>query len=477
MSKAVAIVWFRQDLRVHDNPALYAAAQAGQVLPVYILDDVNAGSAKMGGASRVWLHHSLKALNKSLNGRLLLLQGDAKILLPQLVKDTGASQVYWNRCYEPWRIKRDKNIKADLSGQGVEVSSSNGSLLWEPWEVLKNDGTPYKVYSPYYKRGCLGRVEQIRHVLPKPESIKYLKPLLTPNGLTLAQLQLLPEIKWDKGINAAWEYGEDAAHNRLTELIDRNLADYKRGRDFPALQTTSRLSPHLHFGELSPNQVWFQVQHTQPANEDDRYHYLAELGWREFSYYLLYHWPTLPTKPFQPKYAGFPFLKDKKGLRQWEQAKTGFPIIDAGMRQLWQTGFMHNRVRMIVGSFLVKNQLIDWRKGEAWFWDCLVDADLASNSASWQWVAGCGADAAPYFRIFNPVLQSEKFDSEGEYLVEYLPELKGLPKKFRHKPWEAPQNVLDAANITLGSDYPEPILDLKVTRERALAALKSMREP
>ena len=475
MASPVAIVWFRQDLRIHDNPALLAAAQAGRVLPVYILDDVNAGKAKMGAASRVWLHHSLQSLNKSLSGRLLMLNGDASILLPQLAKDCGAKQVYWNRCYEPWRIKRDKKIKADLTAQGIEVHSSNGSLLWEPWTVLKKDGSPYKVYSPYYKRGCLGAEQAIRPMLAAPKTLRYCLPSQAPNGLSLVQLKLLPSIRWDKTMIDHWEVGEDAAHNKLAALVDRRLANYKRGRDFPALKSTSRLSPHLHFGELSPHQVWFQVQQCQLKNEDDRYHFLSELGWREFSYYLLYHWPQLPTKPFQPKYASFPFLTDKKGLRLWEQGRTGFPIIDAGMRELWQTGYMHNRVRMIVGSFLVKNQLIDWRKGEAWFWDCLVDADLASNSASWQWVAGCGADAAPYFRIFNPVLQSEKFDPEGEYLVNYLPELAGLPKKYRHKPWEAPENVLQAANIRLGEDYPEPILDLKVTRERALMALKQLK--
>lgn len=472
----LTIVWFRQDLRLYDNPALLAAANLGHVLPVYILDDINAGDAAMGAASRVWLHHSLKSLNKALKGRLLLLNGDAAELVPKLVKQAGATNVYWNRCYEPWRINRDKKIKADLIANDIEVKSTNASLLWEPWSVLKKDGTPYKVYSPYYKRGCLGSVDSIRPVVPAPEKIQYCKPAVTELGVHLDALNLLPTIAWDKGIYKEWEMGEDAAHHKLTGLIERRLEDYKKGRDFPALQTTSRLSPHLHFGELSPNQVWFQVQQSNPLNEDDSYHFLSELAWREFSYYLLYHWPILPDKPFKPKYNGFPFLKDKKGLRQWQQGKTGFPIIDAGMRELWQTGFMHNRVRMIVASFLVKNQLIDWRAGKNWFWDCLVDADLASNSASWQWVAGCGADAAPYFRIFNPLLQSEKFDPEGEYLVAFVPELAGLPKKFRHKPWDAPAEVLAEANIRLGEDYPKPILDLKITRERALLALKSMRD-
>ncbi len=481
-AKSLSIVWFRQDLRIFDNPALFAAAQAGTVLPVYILDDINAGDHAMGGASRVFLNHSLEALNKSLKGRLQLLSGDASKLLPQLVADTGASAVFWNRCYEPWRIARDKKIKAALLKSDIEVHSSNGSLLWEPWSVLKKDGTPYKVYSPYYKRGCLGSVDIIRPVLTDPKKltllsdakIEDLKRTSELKILELKQLSLLPSIDWDKSITQAWDAGEDAAHKKLTALIERRLEGYKKGRDFPAMQSTSRLSPHLHFGELSPHQVWSQVRQTMALDEEDSSHFLSELAWREFSYYLLYHWPSLPSQPFRPKYAAFPFLKDAKGLRQWQQGKTGFPIIDAGMRELWQTGYMHNRVRMIVGSFLVKNQLIDWRKGEQWFWDCLVDADLASNSASWQWVAGCGADAAPYFRIFNPLLQSEKFDPDGEYLLTYLPELADLPKKYLHKPWDAPDEVLKTAGVKLGKDYPKPILDLKLTRERALQALKSL---
>mgnify|MGYP001301672917 CR=1 FL=1 len=476
MSSAKTIVWFRQDLRIHDNPALLAAVEAGDVLPIYILDDVNSGEWSMGEASRLWLHQSLASLNESLDGQLCFFNGDAETILVELVATLGATAVCWNRCYEPWRISRDRKIKSLLTEQGIHVSSHNGSLLWEPWEITKKDGTPYKVYSPYFKRGCLGATDRIRQALPAPKKIAYMPRPKTLVSASLDDLSLLPSIPWDASIRAAWPVGETAAHDKLQRLIDRRLAGYKKGRDFPAMDSTSRLSPHLHFGELSPHQVWFQVLQSNPDNEEDLSHYQSELGWREFSYYLLYHWPELPDQPFMPKYKAFPWRSDNQGLEQWQQGKTGYPIVDAGMRELWQTGYMHNRVRMIVGSFLVKNQLVHWRDGERWFWNCLVDADLASNSAGWQWVAGCGADASPYFRIFNPLLQSEKFDPEGEYLVRYLPELKNLPKKFRHKPWEAPAEVLTEAGVELGKDYPVRILDLKVTRERALASLRAMND-
>ena len=474
--KSKTIVWFRQDLRLYDNPALLSAAQAGDILPVYILDDINAGEWAMGAASRVWLHQSLKKLNQSLDGKLLLLCGDAETLIPRLVADSGATAVHWNRCYEPWRISRDQKIKTALTASGIYVESTNGSLLWEPWTITKNDGSPYKVYSPYFKRGCLSAVDSIRPVVSAPKSISFLPRNKAIKSLSVDELNLQPAVAWDAGIHNAWDVGEDAGHEKLTALIDRRLEGYKQGRDFPAMDSTSRLSPYLHFGELSPHQVWSQVCQADPFDDGDLSHYLAELGWREFSYYLLFHWPTLPDQPFQSKYKAFPWGTDNEGLEEWQQGKTGFPIIDAGMRELWQTGFMHNRVRMIVASFLIKNQLIHWHHGERWFWDCLVDADLASNSASWQWVAGSGADASPYFRIFNPLLQSEKFDADGDYLVRYVPELKGLPKKYRHKPWEAPDDILKAAGIELGVDYPHPMLDLKVTRERALGALKAMND-
>lgn len=477
------IMWFRQDLRIADNPALTLAAQDANVLPIYILDDETAGSWKMGGASRVWLHHSLISLNKALDNRLLIFAGDAQVILPRLARTVGTESVCWNRCYEPWRIKRDKQIKQDLISSGIEVLSENASLLWEPWEILKQDGTPYKVYTPYFQRGCLA-ASPPRPPLKKPvlnlvdSKSKALQSGIEQAGLTLKtieELNLLPDIPWHKGILETWQIGEDSAKKKARAFVKSSLAHYKEGRDFPSANCASRLSPHLHFGEISPHQAW-QLASKAPAMDDEnnRRHFLSELGWREFSYYLLYHWPSFPDEPFNKKYKRFPWSKSKKQLRAWQSGATGYPLVDAGMRELWQTGFMHNRVRMVVASFLVKNQLIPWQEGEAWFWDCLVDADLAANSASWQWAAGCGADAAPYFRIFNPVTQSEKFDPDAEYIKRFCPELAGLPTRYIHKPWLASEQILKDAGVVLGDTYPRPILDLKQSRERALQANRSL---
>ena len=474
--KNKSIVWFRQDLRLEDNPALFEAAKTGDILPIYILDDDNSGDWKMGGASRVWLHYSLSSLNKCLDDNLVLLTGNPITLIPLLVKLINADGVYWNRCYEPWRINRDKKLKENLNKLNIEVKSFNGSLLWEPWTVTKKDGSPYKVFSPFYKKGCLLRENQIRDLYPRPKTLTFCGIPSLKQIKTLDELFLLPNESWHNKIVENWDIGERGAQEKLKHIVSKKLKDYKKGRDFPSLETTSGLSPHIHFGELSPNQIWIELKKLNNENKEDLNHYLSELGWREFSYYLLFHWPTLPEKSFNKKFENFKWLEDKKGLLNWQQGKTGYPIIDAGMRQLWQTGFMHNRVRMIVASFLVKNQLIDWRLGQDWFWDTLFDADLASNSASWQWVAGSGADAAPYFRIFNPLLQSEKFDPEGKYIIKYVPELSSLPNKYRHKPWLAPKNILEQSGVSIGEDYPLPILDLKFTRERALSTLKLLKD-
>lgn len=470
-----AILWFRQDLRLSDNPALRAAHEAGKILPIYILEDEDAGQWKMGAASRVWLHHSLKKLDDALGGNLRMFSGKAADIIAHLAKTTGATQLHWNRCYEPWRIARDEKIKRQLSDSGMEVKSHNGSLLWEPWTIGKKDGGPYKVFTPFFKKGCLAAPEP-RRPQPRPARLSYSKPDKLKGECSLDELALLPDIPWDEGICSSWSIGEQAAGKTLQTFIEDSLHQYKKGRDFPASGTTSRLSPHLHFGEISPHQVWHSVAREEAhRGSDDLHHFQSELGWREFSYHLLYHWPHLPDKPFNESYSNFPWQNHKPSLKQWQRGATGFPIVDAGMRELWQTGYMHNRVRMIVASFLVKNQLLHWRHGESWFWDCLVDADLASNSASWQWVAGCGADAAPYFRIFNPVLQSQKFDPDGEYVLQYCPELEGLKGKALHQPWLANSDELAAANIVLGRDYPEPMLDLKASREAALAAYQSMK--
>ncbi len=470
-----SIVWFRQDLRVNDNPALKAACDNGSIIPVYILDENAPDKAELGGAAKWWLHHALSDLAESLNGQLIVKQGDAKEQLACIAKEYDATHILWNRMYEPWARERDADIKSHFKDSGVAAKSLNGSLLWEPWEVLKKDGTPYKVYTPYYRNGCLNQGEP-RYPLPRPD-IKIDSAVSKSAQTDIDGLNLLPSIKWDTEIAKMWTVSEKAAGSKLHWFINNAITDYSDQRNLPAVRGTSQLSPYLHFGQISPNQVWYAIKDAFHGNTSGKGvdTYLSEIGWREFSYYLLYHFNDIQKRNFNTKFDKFPWRTSKNDLKAWQRGQTGIPIVDAGMRELYATGYMHNRVRMIVGSFLVKNLLIDWREGERWFWDCLVDADTASNSAGWQWVAGSGADAAPYFRIFNPVLQSEKFDKEGEYIKTYCPELKDLPKKYLHKPWEASADVLKQANVKLGGDYPEPLVDLKTSRQRALDAFAEIK--
>ncbi len=466
------VVWFRQDLRLADNPALNAAAELGSpVLPVYLLDETSAGNFAMGGASRWWLHRSLHALNESLDGGLVFLKGDAREILLRLVEKTGATAVYWNRCYEPWRVGQDTAIKSALDKAEFAVRSFNASLLFEPEDVRKPDGTPYKVFTPFYRKACLGSAKSPRKPLERPADLAIYECQV---GEELSKLGLLPATPWYEDMAAQWQPGEAGAAERLQKFLDAGINNYKEGRNRPDLDNVSRLSPHLHFGEVSPNQVWYAAKDHGSDNSEDLEHFLSELGWREFSYNLLVNFPGLPTDNLQDKFDEFPWRDDAELLERWQQGRTGIPIVDAGMRELWRSGYMHNRVRMIVASFLVKNLLLDWRLGAAWFWDTLCDADLANNSASWQWVAGCGADAAPYFRIFNPVLQGRKFDPDGVYVRNFVPELDSMPDKYLHNPWEAPTAVLEEAGVALGDDYPYPVVDLKESRERALAAFSGL---
>jgi len=470
-TKRPVIVWFRQDLRLRDNPAVAAAvATGGAVLPVYILDDDNAGEWSAGSASRWWLHASLAALDAALDGHLRCFRGRADEILPRLARNLDAAAVYWNRCYEPWRIKRDRQIKATLRGDGRIAESFNGSLLFEPQSVTKADGTAYKVFTPFYRKGCLLGTPPPRPTIGTARPAGFLSEA---PGHALADLGLLPPVRWYDSIAACWTPGEGGARQRLETFLASGLAGYKEGRDVPAGEHVSRLSPHLHFGEISPHQVWHAVADADAADEDID-HFRSELGWREFSHYLLYHCPDLPEINLQRKFDRFPWRDDVESLQRWQSGTTGYPIVDAGMRELWQTGYMHNRVRMIVGSFLVKNLLLHWQHGQRWFWDTLVDADLANNSASWQWIAGCGADAAPYFRIFNPVTQGQKFDPAGAYVRRFVPEIAALPDRYLHCPWEAPADVRGRAGVELGRHYPEPIVELKASRERALAAFRSL---
>ena len=466
----MVIHWFRQDLRLKDNPSLCAAIEAGEVLLIYIWDTKN-NEFPLGAASRWWLHHALIELNKNLQGHLNIYLGDPVEILCNLLEEKNIQGVFWNRCYEPWQIRRDTVIKEKISARGVSVSTFQSGLLWEPWTVSKSDGTPYKVFTPYYFRGCLNASEP-RQPFSAP-ALNSIASQTDADAVSLDSLELLSHGKWETQLLTHWQIGEHAAQEKLHLFVDSGLQDYKSCRDFPAIQSTSQLSPYLHFGEISPHQVW----HTVRAQGDDENtaHFLRELAWREFSYYLLYHFPQLPKQNWQSKFDIFPWENNMALLKAWQLGKTGYPIIDAGMRELWQTGSMHNRVRMLVASFLTKNCLIDWRLGAQWFWDCLVDADLASNSASWQWVAGCGADAGPYFRIFNPVLQSKKFDLQGHYIRNFVPEISALDNRDIHMPAAASPKALLDAKIILGIDYPVPIIDLAETRKIALALYRGMR--
>jgi deoxyribodipyrimidine photo-lyase len=447
------IIWFRQDLRLADNPALRAAAATGAPLVcLYVLDDAASGDWKIGGASRWWLHHSLTVLDTSLKGHLVLRKGDAAAVIKSVMRETGADRIFWNRCYEPFAVARDKAIKAAL---GDAATSCNGALLHEPWELKTKSGTPFRVFTPFW---TAMRERDVEPPHPAPRNLRFHKA----KSDDLKSWKLLPhKPDWAKGFD--WTPGEKAAHSALYDFLD-DISDYTRGRDLPDRDGTSRLSPHLHWGEISPRQIWHAVRaHGHSAGSET---YLKELGWRDFCAQLLFHNPDLPTKPLDQRFAKFSWRKSEKDFRAWTRGQTGIPIVDAGMRQLWQTGWMHNRVRMIVASLLIKHLGIHWQDGEEWFWDTLVDADLASNSANWQWVAGCGADAAPFFRIFNPVLQGKKFDPQGAYVRRFVPELKAVPDKYIHSPWEAPVPP---------KNYPAPIVDLAEGRDRALKSFKALK--
>ena len=472
------IVWFRQDLRLADNPALSAAIDSGRpVLPVFILDSDGPGRWAMGGASRWWLHGSLTSLATSLRkcgAPLILRRGPAGTVLEGLIRETKSDCVYWNRCYEPAIIARDKTIKASLTDSGIDAQSFNAALLHEPWEVKTGEGGPFKVFTPFHRA--------VEGLGPPPVPLRARYKIQgvdkSPASDTLADWGLLPaKPDWAGGMRKAWRPGEDGAWDLLTRFYEAPRT-YTAGHDRPDIAATSRLSPHLHWGEIGPRQIWADIE-THRAHgeitERDATAFQRQIVWREFCHHLLFHFPELPEQPWRAAFTDFPWHKNARLLKVWQRGLTGYPIVDAGMRQLWITGWMHNRVRMITASFLIKDLLQPWQDGEAWFWDTLVDADLAQNAANWQWVAGSGADAAPYFRIFNPVLQGEKFDPKGAYVRQWLPGLKDLPDKFIHQPWRAPADVLGKAGVTLGKDYPLPIVDHATAREQALSAFATIK--
>ena len=518
VSVSPTILWFRLDLRLADNAALAAAlARGGAVIPVYILDDKDEGRWRPGGASRWWLRHSLAALDAALRQRgsqLILRRGESGAALKTLVRETGAGAVYWNRRYEPASVARDTKIATEFAAAGIETKSFNSALLFEPPAIANKQGRAFQVFTPFW-RHCLTQ--------PVPDEIavpggRFPARPRWPRSFTFAELGLRPAVPWNEHWREAWVPGETGARKRLRSFLARHLGkganqllsgrsnpragrpclhtsghskpglspldNYDRRRETPGLVGTSLLSPHLHFGEIGPRQIWAAVRELSkesgvfPASRGAG-RFLTEVGWREFAYHLLYHFPHTPERPLRSDFSRFPWANDASGakLLAWQRGRTGYPIVDAGMRQLWATGWMHNRVRMIAASFLVKQLRLAWTHGAAWFWDTLLDADLASNTLGWQWSAGCGADAAPYFRIFNPVLQGRKFDANGDYVRRWVPELAQLPAEFIHQPWKAPEADLARAGVTLDKTYPRPIVDHATARQEALAAWQSMRTP
>ncbi|WP_376691541.1 cryptochrome/photolyase family protein [Wenzhouxiangella sp. EGI_FJ10409] len=465
-----AIVWFRRDLRLAGNPALdHARSRHARVVPLYVDDPDSESPWSAGGASRWWLHHSLRELDGRLRdrgSRLVLASGDALAAIERVRQVTGAAAVYWNRRYESAAVERDRDIKRRLREHGLTVESFSASLLTEPWSGVKSDGSPYVVFTPFWKQ--LQKRWQPPGVHPEPRELP--GPARWPASLDVDELDLLPQHYWPDKLSDHWSPGELGARRRLEAFADQ-ASDYDTRRDRPDRAGTSRLSPHLHFGEISPGQV---VRALEPSGElpagKGRMVFASELAWREFSHHLLWHFPQTPEASLKAAFRRFPWRERDDyaaDLAAWQRGQTGIPLVDAGMRELWETGWMHNRVRMIVASFLTKNLLVPWQEGARWFWDTLVDADLANNTQGWQWTAGCGADAAPYFRVFNPVLQGEKFDPNGDYVRRWCPELSSRNVKRVHQPL----NAEEAGSLA----YPPPLVDLKATRRRALDAWQAIR--
>jgi deoxyribodipyrimidine photo-lyase len=478
-----ALLWFRRDLRLTDNPALLAALRdCDEVIPIYIHAPQEEHPWSPGAASRCWLHHSLCALQQQLQARgsdLLILQGASLDTLESLIANHDVTHLFWNRLYEPALIQRDLGIKQGLKAQGVTCSSHNAALLFEPWTINNKSGASFRVFTPFWRH----YQQRLNELAPPQAAPKKLPALpIKLRGLRPAELKLLPDVAWDSGLMKTWQPGEAGALRQLKTFQRKAVEGYDEARDLPAVASTSRLSAHLHFGEIGPRQIhhalraWAESSLSSLRAGVDGY--LRQLGWREFAHHLLYHFPQTDQTPLHLKFKAFPWAwaaQRPEALSAWQQGRTGIPIVDAGMRELWHTGWMHNRVRMIVASLLTKNLGIHWLEGARWFWDTLLDADLPNNSLGWQWTAGCGADAAPFFRIFNPVRQGQRFDPNGDYVRHWVPELAKLPNARLHAPWEASAEILDAAGIKLGQTYPEPMVDLKHSRESALSAWKQIK--
>ncbi len=474
-SKRPSIIWFRQDLRIEDQPALRAAAEkGGAVIPVFI-QSFKEDEWSPGAASRWWLHGALKRLKAALEEMglpLILKKGPPLGVLIDLCKETGADTVFCNRLYEPFSVHQDERIRSSLGDFGVKMKVFNGSVLFELEAILNKQNRPYQVFTHFWNF-CSHFLEP-RTLCQKPHSVQPYQGTLSSIGLE--ELHLLPEFSWDAKFYAFWDVEPGAAARALERALDEVVNFYPEKRDFLSLKGTSFLSPYLHFGELSPSQIWYAVKgRLDEKAAEAGSSFLRQIGWREFAHYLLHHFPHMPKIALDRNYPDHIWQRDEKGLNAWKKGLVGYPIVDAAMRQLWHTGWMHNRARMIAGSFLVKDLLIDWREGQRWFWETLVDADLANNAQGWQWIAGCGVDAAPYFRVFNPVSQGEKFDPEGEYIRKWVPELSRMPNRWIHSPWEAPPIVLKAAGVELGASYPMPIVDHAAARNDYLHKMNEFR--
>ena len=467
MAENSVLVWFRRDLRIADNPALSWAADTGRpVIPFFILE---AGDRGLGAASRWWLHGSLSAFGEALerlNSRLILRRGPAERTIAALARETKAGAIAWNRLYDPGAAERDGKVEAHCRKNGVEPHSFNASLLFEPWTVRTAQGSPYRVFTPFWRR-CLS----LEPDSPGPSTPSPVPPASWPASEALETWNLRSHGR-AAAFLGAWRPGEEGALQRFERFLNDGVTTYREDRDAPGESGTSRLSPHLHFGEIGPRQIAAALGRLREGG--GRSAFMRELGWREFSHHLLFHNPDMAAVNLRPEFDRMPWLDDAESLRRWQRGRTGYPLVDAGMRELRTTGWMHNRnVRMVAASFLTKHLMIDWRLGAEWFLDALVDADLANNSAGWQWVAGCGADAAPYFRIFNPVAQSRRFDAGGQYLRTWLPELRRLPDRLIHAPWQAPPAALAEAGIRLGEDYPLPVVEHAEARRRAMDAYRT----
>lgn len=470
------LIWFRRDLRLHDHAALNAACEMGHfIIPLFIYQNNSLAQGGFGAAQKWWLYHSLKNLQgqfKDLGLQFIFKQGKAIDVLSKLFDETNATGLYWNRSYDPYTLSQDEKIKNHFETHHKDIKDFPGSVLFEPWTIQNKQNKPYKVFNQYWKT-CL-KAFPIKAPLPAPKKMKAYSKII--NSDHLSQWNLIPKNPdWSHGFNVNWQPGETNALQTVEEFIlGHHIQKYKYDRQYPSYNGSSNLSPCLHFGEISPRQIWQKVRVlTEMSTSTEKF--LTEIGWREFSYYLLYHFPKFHYESFRADFKLFVWDNSQERLLAWQKGKTGYPLVDAGMRQLWQIGWMHNRVRMVVASFLTKHLLIEWQKGAAWFLDTLLDADLANNSMGWQWIAGTGVDAAPYFRIFNPILQGEKFDPQGNYIRKWVPELEHVPKKYIHQPWTASEDILKASNVKLGENYPFPIVDHSSAYKLALQRYKEIK--